>query len=118
VHTTERSLEIAQARYNESACAQVDVLDAQSTLTQARAKYVNALRDHPVARAQLIRATGADLQKGRRQCALKLMLRQETQRDSQNPPRTVPIASRNIDCAQTKTKKPSKEFRYERRSYR
>jgi outer membrane protein len=62
VSTAQRSLEIAQVRQNEGAGTQLDVLDAQSTLTQARGQYVNALRDHSVARAQLIRATGADLQ--------------------------------------------------------
>jgi outer membrane protein len=64
VRTAERSLEIAQARYNAGAGTQVDVLDAQSALTQARGQYVNALRDHSVARSRLIRATGSDLQKG------------------------------------------------------
>ena len=63
VRTAQRSLEIAQTRYNEGAGTQVDVLDAQSTFTQARGEYVNALRDHSVARARLVRATGADLQK-------------------------------------------------------
>ena len=62
VHTAERSLEIAQSRYNEGAGTQVDVLDAQSALTRARGQYVNALREHSVARARLLRATGANLQ--------------------------------------------------------
>ena len=60
VRTAQRSLEIAQARHNEGAGTQLDVLDAQSALTQARGQYVNALRDHSVARARLLRATGAD----------------------------------------------------------
>ena len=62
VRTAQRSLEIAQSRHNEGVGTQLDVLDAQSALTQARGQYVNALRDHSVARAQLFRATGADLQ--------------------------------------------------------
>jgi outer membrane protein len=62
VRTAQRSLEIAQTRHNEGAGTQLDVLDAQSALTQARGQYVNALRDHSVARARLFRATGADLQ--------------------------------------------------------
>ncbi len=56
-----RALELAQIRYNEGAGTQVDVLDAQNALTQARGSYVDALREHSVARASLIRATGADL---------------------------------------------------------
>lgn len=64
VRTAQRSLEIAKARHNEGAGTQLDVLDAQSALTQARGQYVNALRDHSVARARLLRATGADVAKG------------------------------------------------------
>jgi len=63
VRTAQRSLDIAQARHNEGAGTQLDVLDAQSALTQARGQYVNALRDHSVARARLLRATGADVEK-------------------------------------------------------
>ena len=62
VRTAQRSLEISQARRNEGSGTQLDVLDAQRALTQARGQYVNALRDHSVARARLFRATGADLQ--------------------------------------------------------
>jgi outer membrane protein len=64
VRTAQRSLEIAKARHNEGAGTQLDVLDAQSALTQARGQYVNALRDHSVARARLLRATGADVARG------------------------------------------------------
>lgn len=40
----------------------LDVLNAQTALTEARGSYVDALRNYSVARATLIRATGADLQ--------------------------------------------------------
>ncbi|MFL6529572.1 MAG: TolC family protein [Chthoniobacterales bacterium] len=56
-----RGLELSQIRYNEGASTQIDVLDAQSALTTAHGEYVDALRNHSVARANLIRATGADL---------------------------------------------------------
>jgi outer membrane protein TolC len=61
VRTAQRSLGIAQVRHNEGAGTQLDVLDAQSALTEARGQYVTALRDHSVARAQLLRATGVDV---------------------------------------------------------
>ncbi len=62
VNTARRSLDLSQIRYNEGAGTQIDVLDAQSALTSAHGQYVDALRDYSVARARLIRATGADLQ--------------------------------------------------------
>jgi outer membrane protein TolC len=62
VNTAKRSLELSQIRYNEGAGTQIDVLDAQSALTQSHGDYVDALRDYSVARAALIRATGANLQ--------------------------------------------------------
>jgi outer membrane protein TolC len=62
VNTAKRSLELSQIRYNEGAGTQIDVLDAQSALTQAHGEYVDALRDYSVARARLIRATGANLE--------------------------------------------------------
>jgi outer membrane protein TolC len=62
VRTAQRSLDLSQIRYNEGAGTQIDVLDAQSALTDAHGQYVDALRDYSVARARLIRAIGADLQ--------------------------------------------------------
>ena len=62
VRKGERSLGLAQERYKAGAGAQIDVLDAQRALTEARGSYLDALRDYSVARARLIRATGADLQ--------------------------------------------------------
>ena len=64
VRKGERSLELSQIRYNEGASTQIDVLDSQSALTDAHGSYVDALRDHSVARARLFRATGADMQWG------------------------------------------------------
>ena len=40
VRTAQRSLDIANSRYNEGAGTQLDVIDAQSALTQARGEYV------------------------------------------------------------------------------
>jgi outer membrane protein len=57
-----RSLELATARYKVGAGTQIDVLDAQTALTDARGSYVDALRDYSVSRASLVRATGQDLQ--------------------------------------------------------
>ena len=62
VKTARRSLDLSNIRYTEGAGTQIDVLDAQSALTEAHGQYVDALRDYSVARARLIRATGADLQ--------------------------------------------------------
>jgi outer membrane protein TolC len=56
-----RALELAEARYKEGAGTQIDVLSAQTALTDARGSYVDALRNYSVARASLVRATGADL---------------------------------------------------------
>lgn len=44
------------------ASAQIDVLDAQTALTEAPGSFVDALRNYSVARASLLRATGVDLQ--------------------------------------------------------
>jgi len=57
-----RALELATERYKAGAGTQIDVLNAQTALTEARGSYVDALRNYSVARATLIRATGADLQ--------------------------------------------------------
>ena len=57
-----RALELATDRYKVGAGTQIDVLNAQTALTEARGSYVDALRNYSVARATLIRATGADLQ--------------------------------------------------------
>jgi outer membrane protein TolC len=62
VRKANRALELAQIRYNEGAGTQIDVLNAQTALTEAHGSFVDALRDYSVARASLVRATGAELQ--------------------------------------------------------
>jgi outer membrane protein TolC len=57
-----RSLELATTRYQVGAGTQIDVLNAQTALTDARGSYVDGLRNYSVARATLVRATGEDLQ--------------------------------------------------------
>jgi outer membrane protein TolC len=59
----QRALELADIRYKEGAGTQIDVLSAQTALTDAHGSMVDALRNYSVARASLIRATGADLQR-------------------------------------------------------
>ncbi len=61
VQKAQRALELAQIRYTEGAGTQIDVLNAQTALTEAHGSFVDALRDYSVARANLVRATGADL---------------------------------------------------------
>jgi outer membrane protein len=67
----EESLRLAQARFNVGAGTQLDVLSAQTALTEARTIYVQALYDYNVAVAGLERAMGintrvADLEELRR----------------------------------------------------
>lgn len=62
VKTAERALELSQIRYNEGAGTQIDVLNAQTALTDARGSLVEALRNYSVARAELLRSTGTDFQ--------------------------------------------------------
>ena len=57
-----KALGLVQARYDEGASTQVEVLSAQTALTDARTTYVQGLRDYSVARTRLLRATGEDLQ--------------------------------------------------------
>jgi outer membrane protein TolC len=57
-----RALELAKSRYGAGTGTQIDVLNAQTALTEARGSYVDALRNYSVSRASLVRATGADLQ--------------------------------------------------------
>ena len=57
-----KALELVSTRYDEGAATQVEVLSAQTALTDARSTFVQGLRDYSVSRARLVRATGADLQ--------------------------------------------------------
>jgi len=54
----EEALRLANARADAGSGTQLDVLSAQTALTDARTIYSQALRDHTVARARLERAMG------------------------------------------------------------
>lgn len=56
----EESLRLAQARFSVGAGTQLDVLSAQTALTDARTTYAKALYDWNVAVAQLERTTGVN----------------------------------------------------------
>lgn len=57
----EEALREANARFDAGTGTQLDVLDAETSLTQARTTQVQAQHDYAAARAQLERAIGADL---------------------------------------------------------
>ena len=57
----EEALREAEARADAGTGTQLDVLDAQTSLTQARTTEIQALHDYATARARLERAIGADL---------------------------------------------------------
>jgi outer membrane protein len=57
----EEALREAEARAGAGTGTQLDVLDAQTSLTQARTTEIQALHDYATARARLERAIGADL---------------------------------------------------------
>ena len=57
----EEALREAQARADAGTGTQLDVLDAQTSLTQARTTEVQALHDYAAARARLERAIGAEM---------------------------------------------------------
>lgn len=54
----EEALRLAKARSDAGTGTQLDVLSAQTALTEARSTQVQALREYAVARARLERATG------------------------------------------------------------
>jgi len=51
-------MRLAQVRYRGGVSTQIEVLDAQTALTQAETNYVNALYDYQIALAKLERAVG------------------------------------------------------------
>lgn len=55
------ALRLAKSRYDAGTGTQLDVLSAQTALTDARTTYVQALRDYSVVLARLERAIGANL---------------------------------------------------------
>ncbi|MGD8719190.1 MAG: TolC family protein [Candidatus Zixiibacteriota bacterium] len=58
VTLAERGLEIAQARYDAGLMSNLEVLDAQAALTQARLGYYEALHGYAVAKLNMMRARG------------------------------------------------------------
>ncbi len=57
----EEALRLAVVRSDAGTGTQLDVLNAQTALTEARTTQIQALRDYAVARARLERATGASV---------------------------------------------------------
>jgi outer membrane protein len=57
----EEALRLARARADAGTGTQLDVLDAQTSLTEARTTQVQALHDYAVARARLERAIGQEV---------------------------------------------------------
>lgn len=66
IETAAESLRLAGIRYEAGTGTQIDVLSAQTALTDARVSYVQALRVYSVSRARLERAVGDDLLLGAR----------------------------------------------------
>jgi outer membrane protein TolC len=58
----QEALRLAEARLGAGTGTQLDVLDAQTALTQARTTQAEALHDYAVARARLQRALGEDME--------------------------------------------------------
>jgi outer membrane protein TolC len=62
----EEALRLATVRSEAGTGTQLDLLNAQTALTEARATRIQALRDYAVARARLDRATGQSLSRDNR----------------------------------------------------
>lgn len=58
VNLAERGLEIAQARYDAGLMSNLEVLDAQAALTQARLGYYQSLHGYALAKLEMRRARG------------------------------------------------------------
>ncbi len=58
----QEALRLAEARHKAGTSTQLDVLSAQTALTQARTTQAQALHDYAVARARLQRALGDDME--------------------------------------------------------
>lgn len=58
----QEALRLAEARQAAGSATQLDVLNAQTALTQARTTQVQALHDYAAARARLQRALGEDME--------------------------------------------------------
>ena len=61
VEEAEEALRLARSRYEAGTGTQLDVLSAQTALTEARTTEIQALHDYSVARSKLERAVGANL---------------------------------------------------------
>ena len=61
VEEAEEALRLASARYDAGTGTQLDVLSAQTALTEARSTQVQALHDYDAARARLQRAIGMNV---------------------------------------------------------
>jgi outer membrane protein len=57
----EENYRVTAARFKEGLAANTEMLDAQVLLTGARSNHENALADYVIARADLARATGAEI---------------------------------------------------------
>lgn len=58
VAQAEENLRVSEERYKAQTTTSTEVLDAQTLLSQARMNYYNALYDHNLAKARLLRAVG------------------------------------------------------------
>jgi outer membrane protein len=58
VEQGEENLRVSEERYKAQVTTSTEVLDAQTLLSQARMNYYNALYDHNLAKAGLLRAVG------------------------------------------------------------
>jgi len=58
VDQAEENLRVSEERYKAQVTTSTEVLDAQTLLSQARTNYYNALYDHNLAKAGLLRAIG------------------------------------------------------------
>jgi outer membrane protein TolC len=67
VEQGEEALRLASARNDAGSGTQLDVLSAQTALTEARTTQVQSLHDYEVARARLERAIGANVPLARQQ---------------------------------------------------
>ena len=59
IEQAERGLRIGEVRYENGIATQLEVLDAQLALTQARTNHLRALYEYSIARVNLRRATGS-----------------------------------------------------------
>ncbi len=62
VERADEAIRLASSRYEAGSGTQLDVLNAQTSLTEARTTQIEAARDYLVARARVERATGLDVE--------------------------------------------------------